>query len=225
MAMKHYEGELGIFDYDTTQFEIANCGQCFAWQRPGKDHLLYVGDSYDGRDISIPDGVKSLMYTFTFNSVAYGSLPDEKYHPVDLRGLRIPDSATDIGYMCDECVIAPPIIPETVINTKDCAVRLPEYAKVATMWNIEHRGQEYFADGPGKSLAIDLAANAAEKSEKFQKAASYWAHDNETAAYKADNTYLSGAKRDLPRRDKQSVREEVASGVSDERDIQRGFGE
>ncbi len=35
----------------------------------------------------------------------------------------------------------------------------------------------------------------------------------------------AGAKRDLPRRDKQSVREEAASDISDERDMQRGFGE
>ena len=51
--MKHYEGELGVFDYDETQFEIFI-----------DRSIRYIGEETDGSKIMIPDGVVDLSYTF-----------------------------------------------------------------------------------------------------------------------------------------------------------------
>ncbi len=50
--MKHYEGNLGKFDYDESQFCVDS------------GFLRYVGKETDGSKVSIPTGVNSLAWTF-----------------------------------------------------------------------------------------------------------------------------------------------------------------
>lgn len=63
--MKHYEGELGVFDYDETQFEITTTVKPTYRRSPlGDTRLRYIGDETDGSRIVIPDGIVDLTQTF-----------------------------------------------------------------------------------------------------------------------------------------------------------------
>ena len=59
VSMKHYDGELGVFDYDENVWEIT-CGP----YSNGKKHLAIV-DGYEG-GVVLPKGVKSCRYMFSY---------------------------------------------------------------------------------------------------------------------------------------------------------------
>lgn len=114
MAMQHYDGPLGTFDYDDTQFELqdtdrdvsdgcmslfndyegGNCVYCIDdlaedLLDASKQYLRYVGSETDGSKIHIPDGIKSCMGMFARTDIE--SVPS------------IPDSALFIDGMCLCC--------------------------------------------------------------------------------------------------------------------------
>lgn len=68
-GMQHYEGSLGSFDYNPTQWavgtkEITNAEGTITTTIPV---LRYIGSTKAGNDIKIPEGVKSIDYTFEGN--------------------------------------------------------------------------------------------------------------------------------------------------------------
>ena len=100
MAMQHYEGKLGVFDYDDNEFKLEHV--------PGKDEsemcLRYIGEEIDGSKIKIPEGIKVCNYMFMDSPI--------ETPPV------IPDGVTDCEGMFYGCkaLKEPPVIPNSVIN-------------------------------------------------------------------------------------------------------------
>ena len=92
MAIVHYEGELGIFDYDDDQFEINE-----------REYLRYIGKETDGSKIHIPEGITNCGEMF-----------------FDYRCLQkppvIPDGVKDCRRMFAECknLKEAPVIPKGV---------------------------------------------------------------------------------------------------------------
>lgn len=94
--MKHYEGELGVFDYDETQFKVFIDGS-----------IRYVGEETDGSKIVIPDGVIDLSDVFNDSNLVTPP--------------RIPKSVVycnNTFYACD-CLIQAAELPEGVLDTSN----------------------------------------------------------------------------------------------------------
>lgn len=113
MAIQHYDGFLGSFDYDDTQFELRStlsenhCMDLGDGRSSGgnfvycisdlaedlvdqsKQYLCYIGSETDGSKIKIPDGIKSCMGMFAGTDIE--SVPD------------IPDSVLFVDGMCLRC--------------------------------------------------------------------------------------------------------------------------
>ncbi len=67
MAMQHYEGEFGIFDYDDTEFKVVSGDEAldYVCEDIGKDSILYyIGKETDGSKIKIPEGIKDCSGMF-----------------------------------------------------------------------------------------------------------------------------------------------------------------
>ena len=56
MSIVHYEGKLGVFDYDNSEWEMR--------ESDGVKFLKYIGDKVDGKDIKIPEGVTDCYAMF-----------------------------------------------------------------------------------------------------------------------------------------------------------------
>lgn len=76
----HYIGELGSFDYNTDEWEVAE--RTAVDSETGNESkstvLRYVGDETDGKNIKIPEGVKNLDYAFENNKnlISAPEIPD-----------------------------------------------------------------------------------------------------------------------------------------------------
>ena len=89
MSIVHYEGNLGVFDYDNSEWEIH--------ETCGVKSLIYIGDKIDGKDIKIPEGVKNCSRMF-YGCVSLVNAPE------------IPEGVTDCSEMfayCKSLVNAP----------------------------------------------------------------------------------------------------------------------
>ena len=62
--IRHYEGKLGVFDYDDTEWEITETGSNPYTHGRCKESLRYIGDKVEGEDIIIPFGVSDCSYMF-----------------------------------------------------------------------------------------------------------------------------------------------------------------
>lgn len=64
--IRHYDGELGTFDYDDTMWEItnyANFYRCLGKDK-GKTILHFKNSLYNGGIINIPSGITDLNHAF-----------------------------------------------------------------------------------------------------------------------------------------------------------------
>ena len=111
MTIKKYDGILGKFDYDVSQFEIATRSTV----RGDFEYLKYIGGATDGDSIKIPKGIKNTRYMFLDNK----SL---------LTAPSIPRGVEDISFMfsgCEFLATPPDFIPNTVKKAdgafKNCA--------------------------------------------------------------------------------------------------------
>lgn len=118
MAIQHFEGELGTFDYDDTQFAV----------NEEKNRLYYIGREADGSKIKIPDGITDC------NGMFYGcdwletspEIPSgvanccSMFWGCDLLETPpvIPDSVENCSNMFCNCtsIETPPEIPDGVVN-------------------------------------------------------------------------------------------------------------
>jgi len=108
MAIQHYDGKLGTFDYDddlweTYQSEYRNSDGKFE----SKQCLRYIGSETDGLKIHIPEGIKDCSNMFN-------SCSNLKTSPVIPNGVINCDM---MFYHCDNLRM-PPVIPQGV---KDCS--------------------------------------------------------------------------------------------------------
>lgn len=99
MARWHYEGDLGIFDYDDREFEFVD--------EDSEPYLAYVGEETDGSKIKIPEGIKVCNYMFMNSSI---EIP-----PV------IPKGVERCVSMFQDCsdLKSVPVIPEGVVDCKN----------------------------------------------------------------------------------------------------------
>ena len=97
MSIVHYEGKLGVFDYDNSEWEI--CETCVV------ESLRYIGDKIDGKDIKIPEGVTDCSRMFK-SCISLINAPE------------IPKGVTDCYAMFDNCIslVNAPEIPEGVTD-------------------------------------------------------------------------------------------------------------
>ena len=112
--IKHYEGPLGVFDYDVRDFKFDENG-----------YLRYIGKETDGSKIHIPQGIKNCYWMFykckiTTPPIIPNSV--EKCHSM-FEGCRslieapnVPNTATDCRCMFSRCssLIKAPKIPNGV---------------------------------------------------------------------------------------------------------------
>jgi len=98
MAKVSYNGPLGKFDYDDTQFSVIDYYD--------EDRLRYIGSEVDGSKITIPDGIVNCANMFENNSTL-------QVAPA------IPESAECCQAMFSNCgaLTTPPVIPDDV---RDC---------------------------------------------------------------------------------------------------------
>ena len=119
----HYEGRLGIFDYDDQEFEVVNGKYYYG------EILHYIGNEVDGEKIIIPSGIKNCTEMFRdCNSLinppkipngviyCYGMFQDCTSL---ITPPKIPNGVVYCAYMFDSCtnLQIPPEIPKTA---KDC---------------------------------------------------------------------------------------------------------
>ena len=145
MAIQHYKGHLGEFDYDDEMFALMK-------DEYGNDYLGYIGTETDGRKIKIPEGIKKCIYMFSFCNFS-------EYPP------EIPDSVEDCSYMfwgCSslknapvipngvvycvsmfencESLEKPPVIPASVKICDDMFCGCSKDVQQAGEWHILHKG-------------------------------------------------------------------------------------
>ena len=121
MSIVHYEGKLGVFDYDNSEWEMCETDGEF---------LKYIGDKVDGKDIKIPEGVIncSRMFYDCESLVNAPEIPEGVKNCSEMfacceslvNAPEIPKGVTDCSRMfayCESLVNAPEI-PEGV---KDCS--------------------------------------------------------------------------------------------------------
>ncbi len=121
MALVHYEGDLGVFDYDDTQFKLM-------WL-DGK-HLRYTGTETDGAKIHIPEGIADCSFMFRDANITTPPIIPEGVgickkmfeECVYLeKAPRIPEGVTDCSNMFEWCIRLneTPIIPRSAINCNE----------------------------------------------------------------------------------------------------------
>lgn len=100
--IKHYEGEIGKFDYDDEEFSIGII-ESDDGERP---FLYYIGSEVDGRKIKIPDGILSCDNMFSDDESLLIIAPE------------IPEGVISCEWMFQDCtdLIQAPKIPKTVKN-------------------------------------------------------------------------------------------------------------
>lgn len=123
MAIKSHNGRLGKFEYDDTQFSIAD-----------EEHssLIYIGEEADGSKIEIPRGVVDLTNTFTSSDIT--SPPKIPY------GVKIMKSTfmnTNIREMPD--------IPDTV-EVLDYAFAMTKVYRIKPLHKNVKSMEEIFMD-------------------------------------------------------------------------------
>ena len=137
MAMKHYEGKLGVFDYDDDEFELGRIRQDAAGVHAnipevvsfGKEEfLLYKGKETDGSKVHIPEGIIDCNHMFLYghletapdipNGVKYCDFMFE-----DCKSLKtapdIPGSVNNCTCMFEGCTSLE-VAPELSDNIEDC---------------------------------------------------------------------------------------------------------
>lgn len=62
MAIQHYSGLLGDFDYDDLSFSLTKTDD-------GTSYLKYIGDDVDGSNITIPEGIKNTSLMFASSNI------------------------------------------------------------------------------------------------------------------------------------------------------------
>lgn len=149
----HYEGDLGVFDYDPDVFTLETIHEY------SNTHILrYIGSETDGSKIHIPVGITECdtMFRNCDSLVIPPAIPE---------GVRvcwamfigcisltspplIPPEVEDCGWMFAGCTALEmaPDIPESVINSDDMFYGCSEKVQMQGQWNIEHRGMNYLQD-------------------------------------------------------------------------------
>jgi hypothetical protein len=172
MAIKQYDGQLGKFEYDDTEFKH------LIFRDGRKECLMYIGNESDGSKIKIPQGIKDCSFMFDrcesleTPPVIPEGVEDCSVMFSDCRNLEVPPIIPSSVKKCDamfyyaRCMRESPVIPEGV---EDCTLMfqgcynmrsapvIPHSVKDTTCmfcvcsrkvseageWNIEHRGQSY----------------------------------------------------------------------------------
>lgn len=100
MAMKHYNGVLGEFDYNDAEFKVVTIGES---ENKDNTELRYIGTETDGSKIHIPDGLNSCAGMF-WNRTSIKTAPE------------IPNSVRSCLCMFSGCKVleTAPVIPDGV---------------------------------------------------------------------------------------------------------------
>ena len=133
MALQNYDGKLGKFQYDDTEFALED------------QYMRYLGKEEDGSKIHIPDGILSIRYMFRNNQylVTPPDVPDsvidcestfEKCIRLNV-GTVIPDGVTNTHNMYKGCrgLESVPLMPDTV---EDCFGMFYECVSLSDVPNI-----------------------------------------------------------------------------------------
>ena len=137
MAIKHYKGEIGVFDYDDTEWEITEIGSnpytsvfCKENHRwiGNKESLRYIGNDVKGEDIIIPIGIISCREMFK-ECTSLTIAPTIPEGVIDCAGMfagctslttapTIPEGVISCSYMFEGCtsLTKAPIISEGIID-------------------------------------------------------------------------------------------------------------
>lgn len=111
----HYEGTLGSFDFDTTQFALARVKIPASEYGAEKDtvSLLYRGNETDGRKIKIPDGINDISNMFEGTAIeSVPAIPEGVVHAraafkdcakLEEGGSKLPSTLRDMDFMYANC--------------------------------------------------------------------------------------------------------------------------
>lgn len=132
MAIQHYKGNLGEFDYDDKEFQLCSFAGCW-----NNDHYLhYVGNETDGSKINIPVGIVNCESMFS-------GCKNLRTPPV------IPEGVENCDYMFSDSGLtgkkAIPIIPKSVKHTSAMCMHtsIERHYHSVIEWHKKHRGQVY----------------------------------------------------------------------------------
>lgn len=132
---RHYEGSLGSFDYDPTQFQLVNVpvpktmdGQ----EMPHNGHmtvLRYIGDETDGVKIQIPEGITNINMMFMNSKITSApKIPNSvesmfatfaSAHELKTADIAIPKKVSSAEFAFVDCTnleIGPDKVPGNVKN-------------------------------------------------------------------------------------------------------------
>ena len=143
----HYDGELGSFDYDSSEFNIVSVAKGKV-----KEFLKYIGMETDGSKIKIPDGLKSLVNTFK-DCLGLESAPE------------IPDSVEDMSHSFEGCVNlkAAPVVPSGVKKFTDAVKGCVKSVVEQFKWNLENRGLSWSKDHEATEVQAQSEHSLTEK--------------------------------------------------------------
>lgn len=98
MATRKYDGSLGRFEYDDTEFQVTDSG--------GATYLHYVGRETDGSKIRVPEGIVDANRMFMGTGIT--SAP------------RLPEGVVRADYAYMECgaLVDPGVLPSTLESAK-----------------------------------------------------------------------------------------------------------
>jgi hypothetical protein len=107
----HYDGELGSFDYDTSNWKVVQRVDENDFER---DVLQYIGIETNGSKIMIPEGVKICRFMF---SPDYQKNMSARFSRLETPPV-IPEGVTDCSHMFDsqDFLRLTPKLPETLVN-------------------------------------------------------------------------------------------------------------
>lgn len=127
--IKHYEGKLGVFDYNDKEFSI---GAAIGDDDDDIPYLYYTGSKTDGSKIKIPEGIISCDFMFSYYYEKESSIVTPPVIPKGVISCRcmfqycedliqapeIPEGVKDCSEMFEGCesLEIPPAIPEGVEN-------------------------------------------------------------------------------------------------------------
>lgn len=161
----HYEGTLGSFDYDTSQFELQKVNVPMGDGKTSSIEVLrYIGEETDGSKIQIPEGLENGVFTFMGtnitsvpklpNSLKYADSMFQNCLDLQVGQTLIPPMVESASFMfanCPSMKYGPKVVPGTIKNANFMFAGDTRLEQTPRLGNGIQYGEFMFANCPSLS--------------------------------------------------------------------------